>query len=156
MIIREFYNKWFSPQRYLERIGLRAPVQIVIGLVMLTLCVLLFAKALRLIPGDDEASLRLRAVLAEMASSRAASAMTTGDYAGAKAFFNSLIQRHDDMLSIGLRRSDGSIAVETEKHQTNWIGADPDSNTPTHIRVQLFEEERPFGQIELSFKPLQP
>jgi PAS domain S-box-containing protein len=155
MMLGEFYNTWISPQHWLDRAGVRAPMQIVIGLVLLTACVLMFANALRLVPNDDEASLRVRTLVAEMASSRVASAVTTGDYAGVYGFLEELVKRHDYVLSAGLRRQNGTIVVQTAGHEKNWAGAPPNVSTPTHIQVLLYDNKNPWGRLEIVFEPLQ-
>lgn len=154
-MLRQFYHAWISPQRWLERVGVRPPMQIVIGLVLLTSCVLLFAKALQLVPTDDQASLRLRMLLAEMASSRVASAVANGNYAGARQFLDELVQRHNDVRSAGLRRLDGTVVFQTAGHEKYWVGAQPKVSTPTHIPILLYENRNPWGQLEIAFKPLQ-
>ena len=124
--------------------ALRPPMQIVIGLVLLTTCVLLFANALRLVPNDDEASLRLRMLLAEMASSRVASSVTTGDYTGAFGFLEEVVRRHDYVLSAGLRRTNGTIVVQTAGHERYWAGAPLNVNTPTHVQILLYDNRSPW------------
>ena len=89
-MLRRFYETWISPQRWLERVGIRAPMQIVIGLVLLMSCMLMFANALQLVPSDEQASVRTRMLLAEMASSRVASDVAIGDEAGAGRFLQFL------------------------------------------------------------------
>jgi PAS domain-containing protein len=154
MKVSHFYNKWVSPQRWLERVGVRAPMQIVIGLVLLTSCVLQFARVAQLLPGDDEISLRHRTTVAEMASMEAASEVTHHDYAAARQLLNAMVQRYDDVLSAALRRRDGSIVAQTANHEKYWVGVRPGVNTPTHIQVLLSENQKPWGQLEISFAPL--
>jgi PAS domain-containing protein len=154
MSLREFYNAWISPQRWLDRARVGAPMQIVIGLVLLTACVLLFARTLQLFPNNDQASLRYRMLLAEMASSRVASAVASGDYAGARQFLETVIQRHDEVLSAALRQLDGQIVVQTPHHEKYWVGTRPNVSTPTHVQVLLYDNQRPWGHLEISFKPL--
>src|ERR1700683_99342 len=105
---RHFYNKWVSPQRWLERAGVRAPMQIVMGLVLLTGCVLQFAQVNQLLPSDEELSLRHRTTVAEMVSMEAASVVSHHDYPAARDILNSMVRRYDDVLSVGLRRRGGS------------------------------------------------
>ena len=151
---RHFYNKWVSPQRWLERAGVRAPMQIVMGLVLLTGCVLQFAKVNQLLPSDEELSLRHRTTVAEMASMEAASVVSHQDYAAARDILNSMVRRYDDVLSAGLRRRDGAILAQTASHEKYWIGVRPSVNTPTRIHVVLYENQNPWGELEIAFAPL--
>src|SRR5439155_8868774 len=68
MSLRTLYTHWLSPQRWLDRAGVGTATRIAIGLVLLMTCVLLFASALRLFPGPQEAELRRRTTIAEMAA----------------------------------------------------------------------------------------
>src|ERR1700684_4036284 len=154
MRLHHVYNTWISPHRWLERAGVRAPMQIVIGLVLLTSCVLQFAAVAGLLPSDDEISLRHRMTLAEMASMEAASAVTHQDYAAAHEILDAMVRRYDDVLSAGLRRQDGTMVVQTANHAKYWVGVRPNVNTPTHIQVLLYESQKPWGHLEISFAPL--
>jgi PAS domain-containing protein len=153
MRLRHLYNRWISPQRWLERAGVRAPMQIVIGLVVLTSCVLLVAKAIKLIPDADETSLRGRIMLAEMASSQAASAVARQDSSAALgSVLDALVHRYDDILSARLRRRDGTIVAETADHAKYWSVAQPHVNTPTQMQIVLYQNQKPWGQFEICFR----
>jgi PAS domain-containing protein len=154
MRLRHLYKTWLSPQQWLERAGIRAPMQIVLGLVMLTSCVLLFAQALRLLPDPDEASIQKRTILAEMSSSEAASAIAHNDYSLARDMFDMMVRRYADVRSVALRRHDGTIVIETPGHEKYWAHAGSGTNTPTHVRVILYEGQKPWGQLEIAFAPL--
>ncbi len=154
MTLGQFYRTWISPQRWLERAGVRPPMQIVLGLVMLLACVLQFAKALQLVSSEDAALVRVRIVLAEMASSRVAAQIAAGDYPGARAFLDWLVRNHEEICSAALRRLDGKIAMETPGHDIYWAGTSGDESTPTHLHVALYENKVPWGRLEIAFRPL--
>jgi PAS domain-containing protein len=143
---------WLSPQRCLDRAGMRPPMQMTIGLVLLTASILLFAKALGLFPNSEEALLQRRTMLSEMTALNAASVVSNDNQAALRDFLKTVVRRYDEILSIGLRREDGSILVETLDHEQNWANAQPYMNTPTHIQVPLFENQKPWGHLEISFK----
>ncbi len=154
MTLGQIYRTWISPQSWLERAGVRPPMQIVLGLVMLLACVLQFAKALQLVSSEDAALVRVRIVLAEMASSRVATQIAAGDYPGARAFLEWLVRDHEEIYSAALRRLDGKIAMETPGHDHYWSGASGDESTPTHLHVALYENKLPWGRLEIAFRPL--
>ena len=129
-------------------------MQIVLGLVMLLACVLQFARALQLVSSEDAALVRVRIVLAEMASSRVAAQIAGGDYAGARAFLEWFVRSHEEICSAALRRLDGKIAMETPGHDRYWAGAGGDESTPTHLHVALYENKVPWGRLEIAFRPL--
>ena len=154
MSLRYVYNTWISPQRWLDRLGVRAPARIVMGLVLLTTCVLLTANALRLFPSEREALLRRRAVLSEIASLQVAWAVTHRNPTASRDFLQLIVSRNDDVVSAGVRKRDGSILTQTSLHEKNWVGARPNASTPTHVHVLLYQGQRPWGQLELCFVPL--
>src|SRR5580658_2098024 len=149
MRLRQLYNTWISPQCWLERAGVRTPMQIVLGLVLLTSCVLLFAQALRLLPDADEASIQKRTLLAEMASSEAVTAVAHDNYSLAGTVFDSMVQRYADLQSIGLRQRDGTIVIQTAGHEKYWARAGSSANTPMRVQVVLYEGRKPWGQLEI-------
>jgi PAS domain-containing protein len=151
MSLRYLYNTWISPQRWLDRMGVRTPARIVMGLVLLTTCVLLTAKVIRLFPDEREALLRERTLLSEISSLQAASAITHRDYPAIRDFLQLIVWRNDDVLSAGLRKQDGTLLIETPGHERHWAGALPDVSTPTHVHVLLFEKQKPWGQLEIRF-----
>jgi PAS domain S-box-containing protein len=155
MRLRHLYNNWVSPQRWLERAGVRAPMQIVFGLVLLTNCVILFAQTLGLLPNPGEATLQKRQILAESASSEAASAIAHGNYAMVRDSFDVMVRRYPEVRSLGLRQQNGSILIETAGHDKFWDRTQTGANTPTHVRVVLYEGQKPWGELEIAFAPLE-
>lgn len=151
MIIRGIYDRWISPQQWMERVGLRAPIQITAGLVMLTVCVVLLAKDVGLLPTEEEEELRRRAMIAEVASVQAAAAISGHNYPAIQAMLDSMVSRNHGILSAGLRRKDGSMAMQTSGHLKFWTGADSQRSTPTHIQVPLRESNRSWGSMEIAF-----
>jgi PAS domain S-box-containing protein len=154
MSVRQFYNTWISPQRWLERAGVRPPMQIVIGLVLLTSCVLMFSQAFQLVPTDQEADLRLRMLLVQMASSRIATELASGENSAARTFMQQLLSDGHDILSVGVRRLDGTTILETAEHAKYWKGAESAANTPTHVEVLLYNGKTPWANLQIVFKPL--
>ena len=146
----------FAPARWLDRVGVRPPMQIAIGLVVLVACVLQFAKALQLLPSKDESQLHERALLAQMTSSRIAYQLGDDDFAGTCQFLRDTLGTHGDIVSIGLRRPNGTIVFQTRGHEKNWLGASAHVSTPTHVQIQLFSNKSVWGRLEIVFKPLHP
>lgn len=152
MTLRRIYSTWISPQRWLELIGVRAPMQIAIGLALLTLCVLIFAQNLKLLPSQIDHALRERAILTEIASSQAASAVSRQNYAELQDILNAMVMRYDDVLSACLRKRDGSIVAQTRDHERHWAAALPHVSTLTHIHIEMTEGQKLWGRLEIAFK----
>lgn len=154
MSVRRIYQNWISPQRWLERAGVRPPMQIVMGVVMLTSCVLMIAKTLQLMPSEDDGTLRVRTLLVEMVASRIGAEISMGDLDGADKMLTELLHRQDDVLSIGVRGLNHKIILATPNHERNWRSGTPNQNTPTHMQVLMYEGQTPWATLEIAFKPL--
>ena len=148
-----FYNRCLSPQRWLDRAGVGTPMRIVIGLVLLMTCVLLFAKAFRLFPGAEEAELRRRTTIAEMAAIQIAVNAAQDDQALVRRLLEEMVRRYDGLKSACLLR-DGSAAIATSDHARHWAGALPQISTPTHLRVMLSDKQKPWGELQIAFAPM--
>jgi PAS domain-containing protein len=154
MSLGRIYRDWISPQRWLERMGVGPSMQIVFGLVMLTTCVLMFARALQLTPSEDDATVRARSLLFEMATFRVGEDLSGAHPDRAKEFLQDLLARQPDVLSAAVRRIDGKILLATPNHQENWRGVPAGANTPTHMQVLLYDNQTPWARLEMAFSPL--
>lgn len=154
MSLRSFYNLCISPQRWLERAGIRAQTQIVIGLVLLTASVMLFAEVLRLFPHEHDALLKERFVISEMAALQAAHSISYQDYTVTREILAEIVDRYSDVLSVSMRRLDGTVIIQTPGHVTHWSAAANYESTPTHVKVPLSDHGKPWGQLQICFKPL--
>jgi PAS domain-containing protein len=154
MSLRYAYNTWISPQRWLERAGIGAPARIVVGLVMLTMCVLLTARAIRLIPNEDESTIHRRTALVEMVATQTAAGIMNDNRDALLALLNLTAQRHREVLSGGVRREGGTLVISTADHDRHWASAHRNVNSATHMRVPLLQSRRLWGQLEMSFAPL--
>jgi len=141
-----------SPQRLLELAGVRAPMRMVMGLALLTTCVLLFAEDIKLLPSEDEQLMRARVNLAEVVSRSIAAAVSGEDYVVVNDQLNALVG-HNDVLSACLRKSDGFVVAQTADHQAHWAAAQGDQNDLTHIHLTLSAGATPWGRLEIAFSP---
>src|SRR5262249_28280354 len=132
MSVGDLYNQWLSPQKWLDRAGVRPAMQIAIGLVVLAGCSLLFARAMGLLPNDDDGVMRSRMALAESTSERIASVVGNEDSETARAELESSLQSDPDLLSAALRRRDGYLLAHTGRHSYFWNNAPAEGNNSTH------------------------
>lgn len=59
-----------------------------------------------------------------------------------------------EILSIGVRRADGTLAAASPTHETEWEAPAGGRSTLTNIIVPLHEAKGPWGQVEIHYKPL--
>jgi PAS domain S-box-containing protein len=150
MTLRGLLGTRVSPQHLLERIGVRAPMRIVMGLVLLAMCVLLFAEDINLLPNDDEQLMRARVSVAEIISRSIAAAVSREDYTTVNDQLNALVGR-DDVVSACLRRADGFIVAQTPGHQAHGSKAPARASDLTHIHLTLSAGSAPWGELEIAF-----
>jgi diguanylate cyclase (GGDEF)-like protein/PAS domain S-box-containing protein len=124
------------------------------GVAALTLSVLLAAQALDLIPNGMAAMLQGRKELCEAVAIRCSSTVQYGDSAAVRKLIGDVMAQNRDLVSAAVRRADGSIVTQMGNHAMHWVAPPGDASTPTNVRVPVYDGDRPWGTVELSFKPL--
>jgi len=64
--------------------------------------------------------------------------------------------RNPDILSTGLRTSDGKLVIETGEHKRLWQKEGNELSSPTNVMVPIFKDKTRWGTFEVSFKPVYP
>jgi diguanylate cyclase (GGDEF)-like protein/putative nucleotidyltransferase with HDIG domain/PAS domain S-box-containing protein len=132
---------------------LSATTRLSSGVAALTLSVLLAAHAMDLIPSGSAAMLQGRKELCEAVALRCSTAIQEGELAAVRKVVTEVMTQNRDVASAAIRRSDGSIVTQFGNHAMNWVAPPGDGSTPTHVRVPVFDGDRPWGTIEMSFRP---
>jgi PAS domain-containing protein len=114
-----------------------AIVRISLGLVAMTCAILILMDMTGLVPAAHEGVAKTRAVLCESLAHGASEAAARNDYTPVKKLRQGAVRRNDDVLSIGLRDSDGRILVATSEHHLRWSPTDPTRSTLSHVRVAI-------------------
>src|SRR4051794_4540083 len=112
-----------------------ASTRLSIGITCLTMSLLLAAQGLGVIPSPTEAALKSRKSLCESLAIHCSVAAQRDDVETIKATAQAVIERDPDVMSIGLRTSDGKLVAAAGDHATNWKDADSHKSTATHVRV---------------------
>jgi PAS domain S-box-containing protein len=139
--------------RFLKRLSSR--FHLALGMSALVVSLLLCAMFAGLLP-DRAAALRAgRTVLAETVGVSAA-AMAHEDEAGRlQQVLDFVVSRNPELLSIGLRQSDGQLAVQAGRVEHQFADAPPGRSTETHVRVPLLRAGELWGHAELRFTPIE-
>ncbi|MBC8431346.1 MAG: diguanylate cyclase [Desulfobacterales bacterium] len=125
-----------------------------LGLVLLTTSILLTADMIGLIPSRTKAIISEREKLCESLAVYGSIAAQKNETKSILTAVKVLMKRNQDILSAALRKEDGTIMVETEDHGTQWQAAPPKGSIPTHVRVPVYKGENLWGNIEISFRPI--
>lgn len=128
--------------------------RITVGLVCLLFSVVCLSMMLGLVPERRSALLRGRADLCE------AIAITCSDYANRgelqrlEQYVESIVEREEDVLSIGIRRADGELITSSGEHAGHWTLDSTERSTDAQILVPIRSGVERWGAVEVRFEPL--
>jgi len=125
-----------------------------ISLVALTVSVLLAAQSMGMMPDPADAALKGRTHLCESLALSCSMAAQRGNFDEVRDIAGAIMQRNADVLSVGLRRADGRLLVDTGGHAGLWKLKPQDRSTDGFIQVPIFQGEKQWGTLEFCFHPL--
>lgn len=125
-----------------------------LGLVLLTTSILLTADMLGLIPSRTKAIISERTKLCESLAVYGSIALQKNDTASILKALQVMVERNKDILSAALSNENGTIMKEVGDHGTHWQAAPQKGSTPTHVRVPIYKGSNHWGNIEISFRPI--
>ncbi len=131
-------------------------IRISLALMLITTTVLLTAEIIGLTPNEAGRILDARKTLCESMAVQFSSLAQKNDMSTIEETLVALVERDDDILSAGIRRSDGSLLAEAGAHQVNWEAMPADLSTPTNAQVPIFNGESRWGTVEVRFTPVTP
>lgn len=129
-------------------------IRLALGLVVLTISLLILAQSLGLTPNTEREQLTMRQQLSETLLSQMSLAIVRGDNPLLQQLMKATKEQNSDINSIALRRLDGTLVVETGRHDIFWKSALPKESTPTHIRLPVLINGSRRATFEMSFKPI--
>ena len=141
-----------NPFAFMRRLSSR--VHLAFGLSALTVGVLLLAAYLHLIPDGEALQRQNRAALSETIAITVSTVLDeqkSEPLADALAFIS---ERNADMLSIGVRRVDGSLLLDIHDHAARWTALPNAPSTDAAISVPVWQSGAQWGTVELRFTPL--
>jgi diguanylate cyclase (GGDEF)-like protein/PAS domain S-box-containing protein len=125
-----------------------------LGLVLLTISILFGADMFGLIPDRSKSIISQRQGSCESLAVYCAVEAKKGDTESIMTALKMIVKRNDDILSAAIRKEDGSFMVAAGDHVRHWKDAPSENSTPTHVRVPIFEGNKLWGDIEVSFLPI--
>lgn len=84
-----------------------------------------------------------------------AGAVARNDLVVIQETLSSIEKRNTAVLSMALRRANGSVLFASRDHDVHWAEPDDQKSTATHVQVPLLNGDQPWGKIEIAFKPLE-
>jgi PAS domain S-box-containing protein len=133
---------------------LNARTHIAVGLAFLVASSLLGASFLGLVPDRAGAMREGRAALTESLAISTTAMLARGDARMAESTLRTVVKRNAQLLSAGLRRADGTLALEVGDHQRLWTDPGGQASTDTEMHVPIMAGSTDLGRLELRYAPL--
>jgi diguanylate cyclase (GGDEF)-like protein/PAS domain S-box-containing protein len=130
----------------------RHTLRITLGLVMLTIGLLLLGQFVGLVPDERASALKTRQQLCETLAVQVSILPVEFALETVETLVSSLVSRHPEILSAGLRSNDGALLLETPAHRSLWPAGTEIS--PERVAVPVFSDAGRWGALEVSFTPL--
>ena len=124
-----------------------------IGLILLTISLLLVGDLLGLTPDPKRAELAARKAIAEALAVQVSQDLAEEDFNAISLTLKALEERNENVLSVGLRASDGRLVAMAGDHIEHWEPAGDNKSTSSHIQVPILGEAGRWGAMEVSFQP---
>jgi len=131
--------------------------RISLGLISLVAFLILTADMLiGLLPDQTEVARQVRKRTAEALAVQLTALVQAEQYEILRRTLHSVISRDTEVLSIGVRRSDGEVVAETGSHRVHWIVPEDQKSTLTSVLVPITGPKGRWGQIEIAYEPMMP
>ncbi|MGI9329161.1 MAG: EAL domain-containing protein [Gammaproteobacteria bacterium] len=130
-------------------------MRITIGLVSLLISLVLAAELIGFLPDRESSALDARTKVVEALAVQTAYSASRNDNRSVQMTLQSAVSRNEDILSAAIRRVDGTMLAQAGDHQAHWKGLQDARSTPTQVQVPIFHNRKKWGQVELSFTPLE-
>ncbi len=136
--------------------GLSTRFHLALGLSSLVVTVLLLALNVGLVPDRDGALRAGRQSLAEAVAAGSTALMDDEDDTRLRRLLAFVAQRNPELLSLGVRRADGTLAVQVGDHEQGWAPPADAVSTETQLVLPILQGTERWGRVELRFVPLHP
>ena len=129
--------------------------RISIGMIVIVLSVLGTSYSLGLLPSRAGERAQRQLEIAKSLAIQFSAAIEAHNAAHVQDLAGSIVGSLPDVASIGLRRTGGSLMFATHDHAAKWLTAttakSADGLLP--IKVEIFDGNKDWGQLELTFAP---
>lgn len=126
------------------------------GLTSLVVSLVLLMDLVGVLPDRSEMMRQVRQRTSESLAVQAAAALQIGDMGALLKTLREVRTRDTQVLSVALRRNDGTIVVQAGEHATHWVAPTAGLSTTDHVRVPIYAEKERWGDLEISYTPIMP
>ena len=129
-------------------------IRIGLCIAALTITVILIAdQVFHIVPDQQQQLAESRKLLCESIAVQFSSLVEQDKLAIAHPTRSGLVQRKQDLLSLGLRLEDGKLLASTQGHSSHWDSINTEQSTLDQVRVPIYKQNQPWGTVEVKFIP---
>jgi len=126
-----------------------------LGLIALIVSLLMLADILlQVVPDRGELERQLRQRSGESLAVQITALLEAGDEGTLRKTIQQVVGRNANILSVGVRRAEGSIVAQAGDHAHQWIAPQTGRSTIDHVRVPVYADRNHWGDIEMTFAPV--
>ncbi|MDH3686648.1 MAG: hypothetical protein OEP95_10495, partial [Myxococcales bacterium] len=122
-----------------------------LGLVALTGTILLGLDFVGFLPNHESVSLESRLAFSETLAAEGSAAASSRDLGPLRRSLQISVERNPELLSAGLRSAGGRLLLGAGEHRHLWSPEKKSGSSPTHVRVPLLKDGKPWAELELRF-----
>ncbi len=125
-----------------------------LGLAALTVCMLMTASWIGLVPDVEALTRAHRAAIAETVAISASTLLDDRNPQALQETLDFVLSRNPDIRTLGVRAHDGRLLLSLHDHALHWSPGAHEVATDSEVAVPVFQAGEPWGDIELTFAPL--
>jgi diguanylate cyclase (GGDEF)-like protein/PAS domain S-box-containing protein len=130
--------------------------RISIGLIAIVVTVLAALDlVLGLMPTPSQVAQKVRQEVSGALAVQIAAMVAAGDARLLDKTLAAIAERNPEVGSIGVRQHDGQLLAQTSEHWRLWRPESENQSTLTHVRVPLRTPEGVWGEVEISYTPVE-
>ena len=106
------------------------------------------------VPEERSAIMAGRASTCEMIAMASSDYISRGELRRMEILLKSVVQRNDEILSAGVRRTTGELVVSIGDHAKSWNRQSSTRSTESQVHVPIRSGQEKWGSVELQFRPV--
>lgn len=125
-----------------------------LGLMLLTISILLTSELIGVMPDPTAATLDARKKLCESLAVQFSSVTNNNARVSYKNTLAALVERNEDVLSAGMRTSQGYLIIEAGDHDAHWMNTDSEKSDANNVQVPIYKNSQRWATVEVRFAPV--
>ncbi|MCH9639015.1 MAG: diguanylate cyclase, partial [Betaproteobacteria bacterium] len=138
----------------MAKISIHPSIRISFGLIALTISILLVGELLGIVPDNSQVTIDARKKLSEMLAVQFSHAAEREDFVQIQSTLNLLVKRNPEVLSVAVRKDDGSFYAKSGNHETVWQNPVNGGSSLSNIQIPIMQGNELWGTVELGYTPL--